>query len=796
MFGNYIKVAFRNLIRNKGYSVISISGLAVGIAVFVLITLYLQYETSFDEFHENADGIFRIEELWKTSRGYGSLPLTPAPLGDALKRTYPEIKDFARVIKMGPNLLSTVDGGKKILQKEGLYADNSFFDIFTVPLVAGDPGTVLSEPYSMVVTAELAQKFFPGQESLGQRIRIKDHFDCRVTGVVQKLPDNTHLSFSYLISMPSYKEITDPGVLEEWDDDFVYSYLLLRKEQSPGRLGEKISGFIMKRRTEAAEVNLYLRPLTDIHLFSNTNYELKPSTPFEIILLFAGIGIFILLVACINFMNLSTAYSTVRAKEVGIRKTLGAGRFSLIKQFLVESIVLSIICSLIALLMVKLYIPEFNSLLNTHLQISFVRQRGLLIELCLIALAVGIVSGSYPAFFLSSFKPAVVLKGPARSGARAAVLRKIFVAAQFLITVVFVVVSFVIYRQGNFLKSMDKGFDEDNILIQRFAAFKGDGHETLRSFKNELLGSPLIQKAAVSADLPYAIYNDMKADWEGGEEDETVWVTYTYVDPGFIDTYGLTLLKGRNFPRQVDSDRESSCLINEAAAGKFGWDSSQAIGKRIVDKKYTVIGVVKDFHSSDLRLGIKPLIMFPFVNDGKTGFYFSVKFESGSLNRVTGYLEDKFDKFFPDELYEFRTLKWQLDETFVSYDNWVKLLIYFSVLSILIASFGLYAISSYTARQRTKEIGIRKVLGAAVPGILGLLLKEFLKILIAANLIGLSIAFFMGSAFLQNFIYRFHLNAWIFLAASIMMIGLSVATIGYQIVKAALANPVDSLRYE
>jgi putative ABC transport system permease protein len=660
MFKNYLKIAFRNIIKHKEYSLVSTAGLAVGMAVFIITAFFVHYEFNFDTFHENYDRVYRVEEFYQSNRAYGNYPITPPPLAPALVQNYPEIVAFTRIGGIGKKVLYIPESNKKFHENEGLLADNPIFDVFTFPLMKGDPKTALVEPYSLVLNEELAKKYFPHEEPLGKTIKVQDFPDCKVTGVVKNVPKNSHMQFSYLLSLSSLGS----KFLENCDEDAVYSYLLMGKKHSPQDLERKINGFLLEHRTgdmKNDKVELYLKPLSQVH-HSNTNYELESALPREIVYMIFTIGLMILLISCINFVNLSTAYSSVRGKEVGVRKVVGAARFSLIKQFLTESILLSLISFSIALVLVEISLPEFNLLLNTNVEINLLVHWKFITGLIFITFLVGILSGSY-------------------------------------------------------LRNMDKGFEEENILVRDFDDPGRESIEKYRVLKEELLKNLDILSTTVSTHLPFAIYNDMKVNWEGGKTGEDIWITYAYVDVGFIDTYGIKLKEGRNFSKKFSMDQEDACIINEKALQMFGWDSP-AVGKRIGNNKYRVIGVVKDFCSSDMRLGIKPVMLLP------------------------------------------------------------------------------YAMASFTTRRRTKEIGIRKVVGASVSKVLLLLFKEFIKLLTIANLIAWPAAFLLMTNLLQNFAFRIEIQLWIFLAAGVTVFIVAAAAVSYQTIKVAFTNPVNALRYE
>jgi putative ABC transport system permease protein len=655
MFENYFKSALRVILKHKGYSFISIAGLAVGMAVFIVIFFFVRYEFSYDDFNENFDRIYRVEEFYKSNYAYGRFPRTPAPLTQVLEQNYPEIIDSTRVAVMGRRFLSTASGDKKIYRKNGRYADRSFFNVFSLPLIKGDPETALLEPFSMVLTEELAGTYFPGEEPLGKTVRIQGRFDCTVTGVAKKIPGNSHIKFHYLVSLTSITGKT----LKNWDEDLVYSYILTRKKHSHKDINRKIENLLLNNRKgdrKNDKVMLYLNPLPALH-HSNTNYELESAIPKQILYVILAIGILILSISCINFINLATAYSSIRGKEVGVRKVVGASRFSLIKHYLSESVLLSFISFAIAWALAELSVIEFNRLLNTNIEITLSGFWQFISASLVFVLIIGVLSGSYPAFLLSSFHPVKVLKGTLTLGRKGPVLRKVSVTLQFLFCITFIILSVVFYKQGSYLQNMDKGFSEDNILVQRFDNLGDKSIDKSILLKNELLKKPDILSAAVSGNLPSAIYNDKK----------------------------LHELR----------------LFNDPFAGSF-----------------------------------------------------------------------------------------------IEFKNLNKLLAYFSILSVILAALGLYAIASFATRQRAKEIGIRKVIGASVSKVFLLLLKEFVKILAIANLIAWPIAYFVMNNFLRQFASGIDLQAWMFLLSSLLVFAAAAVTVGYHTIKTALTDPVEALRYE
>ena len=791
-----LRTGLRIIRRHKDFSIINIAGLSMGMAIFLLMFLYVQYELSFDRFHKNFRRIYRVEESWKSGRAYGIYPLTPAPLAPALAREFPEIAEYARIAPLGRRILSTTDFRKKVEQRDGKYADPSIFAMFTFSFLRGDEKSALVAPFSMVLAEDTAAVLFPGEDPVGKLVRIGDRLECLVTGVVRKPPHNSHLQFGYLVSMSSYEKTAGSAVFENWGQESMYSYVLTQGERPPRELNKKIAGFLGRLRQAAKATDrpeLFLKPLAKIHLFSNTNYEMEHAMPYEIVFLFAGLGLLVLMLAGVNYTNLSTAFSFARAREVGVRKVCGADRLTLVRQFLSESLLFSFASYLIALLLVALAIPEFNRLLDTRLSMSLFFDWRLLAGSLAIVLAVGTAASAYPAFLLSALRTADVLKGPFSPGSGKAMLRKILVVSQFLFCTFFIIGSIVIYRQGKYLRQMDKGFAEEDVWIKGLDHPGRESMEKLKLLKTELEKSPLVARASISSALPHAIYNDIEVDWEGGRKDQTLWITWACMDNDFFSTYGIQLKQGRGFSKPFTDDRECECLINETALKRFGWSSSP-LGKKIHGDRFTIVGVVRDFQSSDMRLGTKPLVLLPLGESD--GLFFSVKAVGGDRAAARKLISGRFTAIFPSELPEWRLFRDYIDDGFVSFHSIVLALSGLSLLSILIAALGLYALAARSAQRRTKEIGIRKVAGASVPGIVLVLMKEFLRLAGLGILISWPLSFLAWSAFLQNFAFRIRFGPGILVASGAIVAVVAAVAVAYQTIKAATANPVDSLRYE
>jgi len=791
MLKNYIKIVLRDIINHKSYSFTKIACLAVGMAAFILALLYVQHELSYDKFNQNFNRIYRIEQVQNYQEGKRRETLTPVPLGPALMNDFPDIVNFARILKTGGHLY--YGKNKRFYEDEGLFADHSIFDIFSFSFVKGDLNTALTEPYSIVLTEKLSKKYFADEDPLGKFIRFENNYDLKVTGVLKNPPLNSHFKFRFIISLSSCRGIYGDHLFEGWDDE-IFTYVLTPEIHAPGKLNENIRDSLNHYKNEKVVSELHLNPLSKIYFDTEASVTIGPTNNMMYVFLLFLIAVLTLLVASVNFMNLSTAYSTTRAKEVGVRKVIGSSRFLLIKQFLWESILISLISAIIAVVIVMMFLPEFNNLMQTKIVVSFPGNWILLVELFFIALLVGIMSGSYPAFFLSSFQPAKVLKGALKSGAKSGALRKIFVTFQYLISIIFIIIGIILLTQMNYLKNKDLGFGMENILYQEIDTLDNKRFEKIEAFKDELLKNPHILKASLFSTLPYVSENSVTVNWEGASDDESTVVFMSRVDYDFIDMYGIELIEGRNFSKEFSTDMERACIINETAVKNFGWDSP--IGKRIDDNKLTVIGVAKDFHNVVLHYKIEPEIMILYKGTEKGYVHVSVKISPGNVNNAVNFIKGKFNEFFPEDLFNFRFLDDNLDATFLIYDNITKVIGYFSILSIFIASLGLFAMVSFSIKERTKEIGIRKTLGASIKDILVLLSKELVRILIIANLIAWPIAYLVMDNLLRYFPYRINIQLWMFLISGFVAFLIPIGTMSSQILKAARANPVDALRYE
>ena len=795
MFKNYLKISFRNLWRAKGYSAINLAGLATGMACFILILLWVQDELSYDKFHENTNRLFRVVRLDRDDPSQG-VCRAGAPWGPALYNDFPEVENFVRFRGHGRTLMSR--GDKGFYESEGLYADSTIFEVFTFPLLKGNPKTALTRPNTMVINERMGEKYFGTEDPVGQSLVFNNQDEFEITGLMQNIPANSHIKFDYLIPFFMYQRWDT----SEWGVNNFYTYLLLA-EGTATQLEAKIPEFLERHageRTAAASINK-LQPITDIHLHSNLLRELEANGDIANIYIFSAIAIFILLIACINFMNLATARSANRAKEVGIRKVVGSQRLQLIKQFLGESIFLSIIGILLAVGLVELLIPNFNELSGKQLSLDFGNNVFLLTGLLFMALIVGFISGAYPAFFLSSFKPIAAIKGDVGSGKSSSILRKGLVILQFAISITLIVGTAVVYRQLNYMSSKKLGFDREQVLVIRMDNSEIKSKQEL--FRNELLRNPAISGVSATSNLLGGGDWGMPFSYEGSGDENRFSARVLVVDPNFVETLGMQIVDGRNFSYEFTTDISAAYILNESAVKQIGFDNP--VGKyfgRPTEKneqgewdyeKGSVVGVIKDFHFRSFHEEIQPMVLFMIP---EWFSYLSVRIRPENISTTIDFVENKWHEFDPNRPFDYFFLDEIFDQMYRAEQRFGNTFVAFSVIAVVIACLGLFGLASFMAERRTKEIGIRKVLGASIINIVSQLSKDFTKWVIFANLIAWPVAFFVMTKWLQNFAYQVGMSLDTFLLAGVLALLIALLTVSFHAIKAAISNPVDALRHE
>jgi putative ABC transport system permease protein len=799
MLKNYLKSAFRNIKRHKGYASINIAGLAIGMACCILIVMYIATELSYDRYHENADRIFRLGLDANVGGSKVVTPISNVPSAPALIQEYPEVLDAVRIRTVSRTSVEYED--KQFYENGILYADNSIFSIFTFPMTRGDPKTALETAYSVVLTEDTAKRYFGDQDPVGKTLTLNNESNFVITGVMKNVPPNSHFTFDMLCS---YETLYDGNreIMEEWFNFRDYTYLLLSEGFDYRELEDKFPALIEKHmgstlQALGGEINFFLQPLTSIHLHSNLENEMSPNSSITYIYIFAAVALFILCIACINFMNLATARSSTRAKEVGMRKVVGAGRKELIRQFLGESFLYSILSLMMALLLSRLALPFVKSLSGQDLGIDLTRVPWFIPGLIGFALFVGLLAGSYPALFLSAFRPSQVLKGNLKAGSAHSPLRSILVVSQFMISISLIIGTGIILSQIRFMKNKSLGFDKENVLVVEIR--DRNMRKSLDSIKAEIHKVPGVLSVSSTSLVPGQEPSVQPFIPEGYTEKQAQLMEIFWVDHDFFPTLGMEIVEGRNFSLEFGTDSSSAVIINETAARRYGWENPigktiRAPGDEITEwDTYTVVGVVKDFHRTSLRSVIAPQII---GNDPGRFDELVIRIAPENLDSTLGLLKGKWEGINPQHPFDFFFLDTLLDSQYGAEERLSDILSAFSVFAIFIACLGLFGMASFAAEQRTKEIGIRKVLGASVPGVVALLSKDFLKLIAMANLIAWPLAYFGMHKWLQNFAYKTGINVWIFIFTGVIALGIALATVSYQSVKAALLDPVKAIKYE
>jgi len=809
MLRNYLKIAIRNLWKNKTFSFINIAGLAIGLSCFLLIALYVLDELSFDKYNANADRIYRINSDIRFGGADLHMPVSSDMMGPVLKKDYPQIEQYTRLYTFNGDKL-VKKGNDYISEGHVAHADSTFFDVFTFPAIEGDTRTALNEPNTVVLTESMAKKYFNSVHALGKNIEIKDEKSplYKVTAVIKDMPENSHFRFDFLFSMKN----VDYNWGQFTSHNF-YTYLLLKKgtdyKAFEKNFDQYIDKYVLPEAKQFMNINsmdefkkagnslVYtLMPLTKIHLHSNRPYELTASGNIQYVYIFSAVALFILIIACINFMNLTTARSANRAREVGIRKVLGTDKGQLINQFLFESTSMVIFSLLIAIVGVWLVLPLFNDVAAKQMTASSLFTPYTLPLLIALPFVVGLMAGAYPAFFLSAFRPIEVLKGKLKLGTKSGSLRSVLVVIQFATSIILIIGTVVVYRQLHYIQSRNLGFNKDQVLIVNGV---GALNNNMTAFKNDVLQLPGVSSGTLGGYLP--VTNSYRSD--NTFSTEAVMTTKTgfdmqnwLIDYDYIKTMGMEIIKGRNFSRDFGSD-SSAIIINETTAKIIGY--KDPIGKQLfrsVDngriKPFTIIGVVRNFNFETLHHEVGPLSFLLSTGGGLASF----KITTADINQLVAQVESKWKSMAPGLPFSYRFLDDSFNEMYRSEQRVGKIALVFSVLAILIACLGLFGLATFIAEQRTKEIGIRKVLGASVQGIVQMLSKDFMRLVAVSFVIAAPTAWYFMHKWLQDFAYRINISWWIFVAAGLAALLIALVTVSFQAIRAAITNPVKSLRTE
>jgi putative ABC transport system permease protein len=790
MLYNYLKIAFRSLRRHKGFSLINIAGLAIGMACSILILLWVRDEVSYDRFHQDAGRVYRITA--SLSEMNINAAVTPAPLPEAIQAQIPAVEQTLRLNGMRPSLMEV--GDRKFEEERILYADSTFLQMFSFKLVAGDAAEAFKNPETILITQSMAKKYFGNEDPLGKTIRSDHKNDFAVAGVLADIPANSHIQFDFVIPM-SYLARTERDLKERvWDNFNFYDYIKLnaKADASPAGLAkvEEQITTIYRANEKGLKVGFHLQPLTDIHLHSKFLADLPGHGNVQYVYIFIVVAIFILVVACINFMNLATARSARRAKEVGLRKVVGAVRTQLVRQFLAESSLISVISLILAVLIVFAALPGFNVLAGKQLSIDLLNVK-MVAGLLGITFLTGLLAGSYPALFLSSFMPATVLKGNLKTGASGSFFRNSMVVLQFSVSIILLVGTAAVYKQLKFIQSRSLGYDKENLV---YVSMTGDLWKNYESLRSSLEQEPLTKNFTVMQDLPTNVVNGTVAvEWEGKDKDFQPLFCNMAVDGNFLDVIKVTLLDGRGFHKDSKTDT-SNYMVNESALRTMGIKVEEAVGQPLTmwGRKGTIVGVVKDFNFKPIQQPIEPLIL----RLDTWGGHVVVKTAPGETENTIKALERICQTLNPEYPFSYKFIDQDLDNMYRAEQRLGGLFNIFAVLAIFISCLGLYGLSAFLAERRTKELGVRKVLGASLPHLVYLLLSTFTKPVLVAMFVAAPLAWYAMDRWLEGFAFHITLDWTIFAFAFVVALFIAWITVSYESIKAALTNPAKSLKDE
>ncbi|TDE18558.1 ABC transporter permease [Dyadobacter psychrotolerans] len=809
MLRNYLKIAWRNLGKNKFYTFLNVFGLALGLASCLLITLYVLDELSYDKSFNHADRIYRVNSDIKFGGAEMKLAVAPDPMAFTMLKDYPQVEAAMRIREDGSSLVRRTGTTENLQEALVVYVDSSFFKVFQIPIVAGDSHRVLTQPNTMVISERDAEKYFGKENPIGKTLLLDNNQSYTVTGVMENIPSHSHLgSLNMLLSMSTNRESRE----DNWGSHNFNTYLLLREgvdaagfeknfdtilEKYTGKWTQSVMGATLSELKKSGSYIKYaLMPVTDIHLRSDRTAELGNNSNVQYVYIFSLVAVFLLAIACVNFMNLATARSSNRAREVGVRKALGSERSSLVNQFLTEAVMLSFLALALAIILAILALPLFNNLAGK--EIAFPYQNGLFWAASVVTgIVVGIMAGSYPAFFLSAFQPLKVLKGAVQLEGKGGYLRNSLVVFQFMISVMLIIGTGVIYKQLNYIQTKKLGFNKEQVLIVKNAYAL---NRQSQAFKEEVSQLPNVETSTITSFLPTPSTRSDYGFFPEGQlqQDKSVSMQKWDVDYDYVKTLNLEMKAGRAFQKDFLSD-SSGILINETAAKILGF--ADPVGKRIFimpDEKtreritFTILGVVKNFHFASLRQNIGALSMVLKPSKGLV----VVRLKGGDYTKTIGQIEGLWKTMAPGQPFNYQFMDQDFDSQYRSEQRVGQIFITFAVISIIIGCLGLFGLSAYTAERRTKEIGVRKVLGASVGSIVGLLSKDFIKLVLLAIIFGSPIAWYAMNTWLQDFAYHVEISWWMFVSAGILAIVIALLTISFQSIKAALMNPVKSLRSE
>ncbi|MGD8778577.1 MAG: ABC transporter permease [Ignavibacteria bacterium] len=790
MFSHFLKIALRNLNKQRTYSFINIAGLALGMACSVLILLWVNDELSYDKYHENIDNLYRVEENQFYTEGIFHVNVTPYPSAPVWKSDIPEIENTARYTFPQETLFKYKDNS--FIETDLHFIDPEYFEMFTVEILQGNINTFNENLYSIILTKDIADKFFGEENPISKTISVNNEYDVTVAAVIQNIPSNSTDQFT--LAMPFKLQEKHGRWNRHWGSNSIRTYVQLVPGSSIEEVNKKMTEIVHKNVETKTQFMLF--PYKDIHLHSYGGFEKNMGRVLSLYI-FGVIAVFVLLIACINFMNLSTAKSANRAKEIGMRKVIGANRIGIIRQFLGESILMSFLGLAFALLIVAVLLNPFNQITGKEISFSIFANLDLIVGLIIIAFLTGLIAGTYPALFLSRFIPVKVLKGDLKSGTKGSFFRRVLVVSQFTISIVLIVSTLIVFKQLEYMRNKSLGFDKEQVL---YINLRGELRSRYETVKNALENTPgVISTSGVQSEPGFVYSNSGGADWDGKDPEMSVLVSHTAVDFNYIGTMKMEMVEGRTFSKEYsgdllsDSSETGNFIINEELARIMGGGSM--VGKRLDfwGINGTVVGVMKNFHFQKINNKIDPLAFFvykPYMRN------IVIRISPENIPRTVNAIEEKWSSVVPDNPFDFKFLDDDFDELYRTEERMFDLVKYFSVLAIVIACLGLFGLASFTAEQKKKELGIRKVLGATEVNLTFLLCKEFFYLVLLSNVIALPAAFYVAEWWLQEFAYKISMPYEVFVMSGILAIAVALITVGYQALKAALSNPVESIKYE
>lgn len=797
MIKNYLKTALRNLLKKKSFSVINIIGLAIGMSVSILMLLFVLNEVTYDRFNTDSQNIYRLALTIDAQDRILNINSVPPPMGPALVDNFPQVIQVGRLRTRGSALITYED--KKIEENNIRYADSGIFDIFSIDVVRGNPDTFLEAPFNLVLTEEMAEKYFGEEDPINKTLQFDNEDFYTITGVVKEMPENSHFKFNMLLSLPTLNRTGEP--LDSWMGFNFHTYFKLQDGASVEGLSEKFYTLLMDNTPEQIKqldlkIDLYLQPLTHIHLHSHTEGELEPGGSVAYIWIMTTIAFFILFIACINFMNLSTAQSVHRAKEVGMRKVMGAQRGKLIAQFLGETMLLSFISFALSMLLIQILLPAFNQLSRKELVFNPFQNWAITLGLIGLTGLVGLIAGTYPAFFLSSYSPLDVFRSQFKAGRGHRFFRNGLVTFQYVISIALICSTIIVFFQMRFVKKYDLGFENEQVMVIHY---RGQLTNQRDVFKTKILDVPGVIKASNSNTVPGMGRSETFFAFEEFNQGKPKVYPYTEADEDYLETLGMELMQGRFFSKEFLGDKKT-VVLNESLVEEVGWDDplgktvrmTDVIDEEFVEVPYTVIGVVKDFHYESLREIIRGFV----IKMSRGGGRLSAKVRPENISGTIRAIEKIWNEMSPAYPFEYSFLDDTFDRLYSAEQRIGKIFLSFALITIFVACLGLFGLASFTAEQRTKEIGIRKVLGASVASVVLLLSRQFTKWVLLANIVAWPVAFFAMRSWLQNFAYRIDMDIWIFVLSGIIALGIALLSVSTKALRAATANPVNSLRYE